>query len=66
MKLLHAALLVFGLASATVNADIILATLWTDLNGDGPKCLNVQNNDYSSGSPIVMLVYFDCTTVIII
>jgi hypothetical protein len=56
MKLLHAALLVFGLASASVKAQKILAPLWTDLNVDSPKCLKVENNDFSGGSPVVMLV----------
>ena len=63
MKMLHATtLLIVSLATAAVNAQTIIAPLWTELNVD--SCLVVQNGQYKNGSPIVLLVYFDCSTVL--
>ena len=60
--MLRTILLIACLATATVKAQSVLAPIWTRLNVDG--CLAVQGGEYSNGTPIVLLVYFDSSTVL--
>jgi hypothetical protein len=60
LKMLHATtLLIAGLVTATVNAQNVIAPIWT--NVDVESCLIVKGAAYSNGSPLVLLVYLDYT-----